>query len=239
MRAKYPGRCVRCNIDFPIDTEITWKRGVGAAHATEEQCRAAIVSRAVVKETPPKVDLKPIVEFLYAARDRGLKRPKLRVLSLDEKTELAISITRGGAAPGSLAVTEGGRFIGCVRPNGTATGELAKNADYREHLLTVAHDPIRAAKEYAALKCACSFCGQQLTDAGSVEVGYGPICAKHWGLPHRPKGTPNLAPVPKDEDVRKAFQEAAQAAVEQAKREPYEGTVPSRSRFHPGYWTGD
>ena len=39
-----------------------------------------------------------------------------------------------------------------------------------------------------------SFCALPLTDAGSVEVGYGPVCAKHWGLPHTPKGTPTVSP---------------------------------------------
>lgn len=32
----------------------------------------------------------------------------------------------------------------------------------------------------------CSFCQRELTDAGSLEVGYGPICADRWGLPHAP-----------------------------------------------------
>ena len=27
------------------------------------------------------------------------------------------------------------------------------------------------------------------TDAGSVEVGYGPTCAKRWNLPHTPRGS--------------------------------------------------
>lgn len=44
--------------------------------------------------------------------------------------------------------------------------------------------------------CRCSFCGLALTDEGSVEVGYGPVCAKRWGLPHQPHGVRVLTSVP-------------------------------------------
>jgi len=63
------------------------------------------------------------------------------------------------------------------------------------HLLKVAADPARAAREYAALMGACSFCGLPLTDAGSVRVGYGPICAGNWGLPWTREGVPVLGEV--------------------------------------------
>ena len=31
----------------------------------------------------------------------------------------------------------------------------------------------------------CCFCGEALTDPNSVDAGYGPVCAKRWGLPHK------------------------------------------------------
>jgi hypothetical protein len=138
------------------------------------------------------LSLAPLVAFIKAAQERGLKRPSLRVLALDGTTELTISLTVKGRVPGSLAVVLGGRFVGCVRPDGMLTGALVLDAALQAHLVHVSADPAAAAKRYAVLKCRCSFCGLELTDAGSVEVGYGPVCARNWGLPHRPTGTPAL-----------------------------------------------
>lgn len=199
MNSKFPGTCTACGCKFAAGTEIDYVRGVGARHYTVNQCAVAKKERWA-KEHPvdaPVINLKPIVEFLQRAKDRGLKRPKLRVLDVDGKTELKIGLTISGQAPGSISVVrdlEG--FIGCVRPDGRTTSKLVSDPARQAHLLNIAKDPARAAKEYAALMCRYSFCGLQLTDAGSVEVGYGPVCAKHWGLKHEPQGVRVLTSVP-------------------------------------------
>jgi hypothetical protein len=46
-----------------------------------------------------------------------------------------------------------------------------------------AADPAGVAAAYGRATGACCFCSQTLTDERSTEVGYGPICAKHWHLP--------------------------------------------------------
>lgn len=207
MNSKFPGTCTACGCKFSTGTEIVYTRSVGARHATIPQCSAAKVARhaeRVSDQVPTTLNLKSIVDFLTAAQKRGLKRPKLRVLHLDGKTELRLGLTTTGAAPGSLSVVVGSDYIGGVRPNGDVAGARLFNTllkplpvwqELQNHLLKIAEDPARAAKEYAALMGLCSFCGKQLTDAGSVEVGYGPICADKWGLPHKPKGTPMLQEV--------------------------------------------
>jgi hypothetical protein len=50
-------------------------------------------------------------------------------------------------------------------------------------LNALATDPVQAAKDYGKLTGVCCFCGLKLTDPQSTDRGYGPICAKHWGLP--------------------------------------------------------
>jgi hypothetical protein len=49
---------------------IEWTAGVGARHATSDQCAAAKAAkrRAEVKT----LDLKPVAEFLQRAKDKGL-----------------------------------------------------------------------------------------------------------------------------------------------------------------------
>lgn len=198
IKSKFPGKCGVCNGPIAIGDEIEWSRGAKAKHATVNQCAAAKKAMAAKIANNPVIDLKPIADFLTATIQRGLKSPKLRVLHTDGKSELRLSITKGGIAPGSIAVTVGGTFTGCIRPDGQTTGGVAASEDLQKHLLRVAQDPVTAAKEYAALMGLCSFCHKPLTEEGSVEVGYGPVCAKHWGLPHKYIGTKNLGNVPQE-----------------------------------------
>lgn len=200
ITSKFPGRCHVCGCAIGIGEQINWLKGVGTSHPTLAHCEVAQKARAAreaeVAKTSPKLNLTPVLLFLKAAITRGLKSPKLRVLALDNKSELKMSLTKGGIAPGSIAVTINGEFVGCIRPDGMLTARLVKDEALQQHLLRVAENPIQYAKQYAALTCNCSFCGKRLEDDGSVEVGYGPVCAKHWGLPHTPKGVRTLQPYP-------------------------------------------
>ena len=49
-------------------------------------------------------------------------------------------------------------------------------------LSAIAAEPAKLAKEYGSLRGHCSFCDKKLDDQGSIEHGYGPVCAKKWGL---------------------------------------------------------
>jgi hypothetical protein len=49
--------------------------------------------------------------------------------------------------------------------------------------------PQRVAEIYGHQTSACCFCGRELLEPSSVELGYGPICAENWGLPHGQHGT--------------------------------------------------
>jgi len=51
-------------------------------------------------------------------------------------------------------------------------------------LVEFAADPVAVAVAYGIETKECCFCAIELTDPRSVEVGYGPVCAKKWSLPH-------------------------------------------------------
>ena len=189
ITAKFDSRCVACGCSIKAGSVIEWTKGVGARHMTVAECTTAQHERAAAGMTGKVLNLKSIVDFLMAARARGLKSPRLRVLAPDGRSEMRVSITKQGMAPGSLAVVIAGAYVGAVRPDGAV---VRLTDEVQRTLLAVAENPVNAAREYAALMGLCSFCGLPLTDAGSVEVGYGPICAKKWGLPHHPKGTPHV-----------------------------------------------
>jgi hypothetical protein len=61
--------------------------------------------------------------------------------------------------------------------------------NYLAMLETIEKDPIAAATLSGKLTSCCSFCSRELTDERSVVLGYGPVCAEHWGLPWDVKRT--------------------------------------------------
>jgi hypothetical protein len=195
--SKFRGRCSACGLFFPAGTTVLWAHGAGAKHLTPAACEAA---KAAVAAQPAPVavalNLKAIADFLAAARDRGLKFPKARFLA-PGSGELLLSLAGAKAkVPGSIQVVVRGTWIGRVEPDGTVVGRLANDTPVIDTLTTIAADPAAAAKAYGALTCSCSFCGRGLTDEGSIEVGYGPVCADKWGLPWKRGGAAALKTVP-------------------------------------------
>lgn len=206
--SKFQGRCTRCGTYFPAGTRIEWAAGKGAKHADTGACAVAEANKVEAPTAAP-LNMKPIADFILAAKARGLKWPATRFLA-PGGGELRLSVAGPGSkAPGSIQVKIDDAWIGRVEPNGTVYGfKLVARTDVQATLTAIAADPVAAAKAYGALTCRCSFCNRSLTDEGSVEVGYGPVCAKHFGLPHSAKGAkaltttvPSLASVVADTDA--------------------------------------
>jgi hypothetical protein len=203
MASQFPGTCKACGCSFPAGTSIVWAPGAGARHADLQACEAAKAERASAASVPGP-DLTKVAKFLSDARDRGLKFPKVRFLAPGGKGELRLHLAGPtSGSPGAVQIKLDGRWIGRVDLDGSLNGSFLKGSEpILLALAKIGEDPAKAAKEYAALMCRCSFCGLALTDEGSVEVGYGPICAKHWGLPHVYVGTPAIGVAPVDYDPR-------------------------------------
>lgn len=198
IKARFDGRCSDCGVAYPAGTAIEWTRGVrGAKHATTADCAAARAGAATVPPPPGlgAVSLAPVADFLAAAQARGLRYPKARFLA-PGGGEFRLSVAGAQSqAPGSIQVVLDEQWIGRVTPTGVVVGKLARRPDLIAALLDIAANPAEAAAAYGALMCRCSFCDRPLTDDGSVEVGYGPICAARYGLPHVPKGSRDLTAV--------------------------------------------
>lgn len=134
--------------------------------------------------TLPTGTLLPIVElFNHAART--LKYPKM-VFDIDGQR---VVIKRSGAnssRPGTLNVTDGrpfgdNKWYGRIELDGSST---VKDQTVLDFLLDFASDPKSKASIYGIKTGHCCFCGAELTEKVSVAVGYGPICAEKFGLPH-------------------------------------------------------
>jgi len=67
------------------------------------------------------------------------------------------------------------------------SGWVSTGTPNREEVIAVLEELVAAPKEmlavYGRMTGVCCFCKSELSDDKSLEAGYGPVCAKHWGLP--------------------------------------------------------
>lgn len=136
----------------------------------------------------PQVNLLPIVTLLTDA-GAALKHPKLSV-SVDGY-DLTFSVAGENAKiPGSINITDGKPYGSSVWYGRILTdGSLrlcsphAQDQKMVAALTAFAADPVGLAKLHGHRTGSCCFCRLTLTTPESLTVGYGPVCAQHWGLP--------------------------------------------------------
>jgi hypothetical protein len=176
-------------LDSQFARDLAYNRNL-----TEEQ--AAWVHVLVCEhERPPArptvgTTLSPLIRFFDTAAQK-LRTPRVTF----QLPALKIEVSRAGSKskyPGALNVTDGGAYganvwYGRVELDGSFTPSRAMRDEVAEVLQAFAADPAGYAGEYGRKSGRCCFCGTGLTNDGSLAVGYGPICAKKFGLPWTPK----------------------------------------------------
>ena len=150
------------------------------------------LSDRVVGLEPVYGDFKAILVMfrIAGANDKGkaLKYPKVRLLTQEERY---VQLNFKPDQPNKIDVYVDGwqghgyrKFAGWI--------EDEKIIPYRDDRMTddvkltiqqLSLDPIGTAKAMAGLLGVCIYCGSRLTTPESKFVGYGPVCAKNWGLP--------------------------------------------------------
>lgn len=140
-------------------------------------------------ETVPdkKLDMSGVNRLFDKAIASGLLHPKIR---LQTPTGQPVALARAGSSSrykGQIMVTDGERFgsnkyFGRVDQNGTFHPSEPQ-PEICTLLEGLGADPAKVAAGYGKLTGNCCFCLRRLDDARSVSVGYGPICAGHYGLP--------------------------------------------------------
>ena len=89
--------------------------------------------------------------------------------------------------PGSVNVTDGAKYpgnvwYGRISPRGEFYRGAACDEPIAKIVDSFAADPIGFVEEFGRKSGVCAFCTKRLTDERSVGIGYGPTCAKKWGL---------------------------------------------------------
>jgi hypothetical protein len=131
------------------------------------------------------------IEALLRSANKRLKYPAVK-LRTEDGTYLRVSIAGDRSKnPGAINVVGEG-----VWPDRPFYGWIKDGAYVPHHnvfeeaataigaaLQAFAADPAGVAGAYGKKTGACCFCSRRLDDARSVDVGYGPTCADHYGLP--------------------------------------------------------
>lgn len=144
------------------------------------------------RREPPKAiakaDLTPIKAMLNTAKASGLKWPAITLTTdggLEFKLTLAGEASRNPGAVYIQSGGRGGRYYGKVTPEGSLFAGKDYVPDVGVLLTQLAADPLGFAAAHGKSHGYCCFCHHKLTrEDSSVQLGYGPTCAKRFGLAH-------------------------------------------------------
>jgi hypothetical protein len=155
---------------------------------------------SIGQKDEPKENTVVRVPELIEAFDRAaenLKWPKIKI----EKEGRLVRIARQGSRSnneGGLKIDNGCQYgdpsqayYGNVTPDGVFHYRNNCPADVIELVCGLNSNLGDTASVHGLAFGNCCFCSRELTDPKSVRVGYGPVCADHYGLPHGAKEVPH------------------------------------------------
>jgi hypothetical protein len=127
----------------------------------------------------------PRIFAMFKSATGNLKRPAIR-LADDAGHYLHLSLAGAASKNAGYIYVKGDRgsdaYYGKISPEGRFYPVSQCPATVEPHLLAFAADPEGVATKYGRLTGNCCFCGRKLTDERSTAMGYGPVCADHFGL---------------------------------------------------------
>lgn len=132
-------------------------------------------------------DVAGIFALFQTAKASKLKFPKI-TLEAASGQPICLKLASGGQYKGDIHVTDGlpfgqNKYFGRIAQDGGFVRGGKCTDEIAAFLQEFAKDPAGVAAKYGHLTGHCCFCQRHLTDENSVAVGYGPVCADHYGLP--------------------------------------------------------
>jgi len=123
---------------------------------------------------------------LFDKAKENLKWPKIRLTAAGHPLVLSVAGEKA-KLPGTVNVTDGGRYpdnewYGRIDRDGNFSMARATTFQVVAVLKALADDPSHTAEMYGKKFNHCCFCARELTDDRSINAGYGPVCADHFGL---------------------------------------------------------
>lgn len=160
---------------------------VMAQQDLDRQAAAQAVQNRIRPRVALTSDFAGLTALLTRARDAGKKFPRITLKTAEGRT-VVLALAVKGKYPGAVQVTDdrkypGNTWYGRIETDGSWVAGAAACDDVLDLLKRFAADPVQVAREFGKATGQCCFCKAGLTDARSVDVGYGPICADKFGLP--------------------------------------------------------
>jgi hypothetical protein len=140
----------------------------------------------LVAEPTPVLDNMAKVYTLFESAKKHLRYPKIH-LSTGERTLKLYVSTQRSRVPNVVNVVdpESNAWFGRVYLDGkweAGNADPAQVQSVAKALIEFAKDPESVASRSGHLSGNCCFCNRELTDERSTSVGYGKVCADHFGL---------------------------------------------------------
>lgn len=166
---------------------FTSRRGVSDKQA---HWLVVLADRATGKVQKPALGEEKVSDDfpkLVALFERAREHLKFPSIVLHDDTVGGIKVHVAGERakhPGSLTVVtaHSREWLGRVHKDGTFSFKQSTPKTVIDLLRRFAVDPAGEAARYGRLHGVCCFCGRPLKDERSTVVGYGPVCARHFGL---------------------------------------------------------
>lgn len=125
---------------------------------------------------------------LFATASASLQYPRITFTT----SAGTVRIQRAGQQSrycGELQVTDGqgygqSRYYGRIDKAGNFHPGRDFSGAVTAALAEIEANPAEALGRMGRAEGVCCFCSKDLTDEASTSHGYGPVCAKNWGLPH-------------------------------------------------------
>lgn len=141
--------------------------------------------------------LSRIFTMFTAAKSSQLKRPAIRLVD-DAGNHLQLNLAPATSQNAGYIYVKGpsgtDNYFGKISPDGLFMPVKSCPSTVRPQLNAFADDPETIAAKYGKVTGCCCFCGRNLTDDRSTDVGYGPVCAGkfglHWGHRHAVETAP-------------------------------------------------
>ena len=149
-----------------------------------------LVARAMAPRPAPTVTETVNFQAIQAIFDLASQKLRRVKIKLQAPNGTPVTFARAGGMSkyaGQIMITDGlpfgqNRYFGRISTDGSFFGTSIANEDVVNLVKDFANDPAGTAGKYGRLTGGCSFCNHSLKDDRSVQVGYGPVCAKNFGL---------------------------------------------------------
>jgi hypothetical protein len=149
-----------------------------------------LVARAMAPKPAPVVTETVNFQAIQDLFDRAAQKLRRIKIKLQAPNGQPVTFGRAGAMSkyaGQILITDGlpfgqNKFFGRIDVDGSFYGTRSADQTVVDLVKEFAGDPAGTAGRYGRLTGGCSFCNHSLKDDRSTEVGYGPVCAKNFGL---------------------------------------------------------